>query len=382
MSSTVTSESNSKIHSTSNPLYKTWKFWIVGITAIVLSFGGAFYGLISLIDKSSSSGDLAKTTTKDLAYLSMPAASRGKILAVVTSTDKLGNTDKSTGYELTELARAYYVFEANGYEVDIASPLGGNPPVVIDNDDMGPFDYAFLNDVKAQSKVNNTLELTDIDAQTYSAIYFVGGKGTMFDFPDNEDIHSIVKDVYENNGVIGAVCHGPAALLNVQLSNGRHLLDNRTVSALTNSEELFLTPEAKSLFPFLLETELIEAGAIVNKTYDYMEKISVDGRLVTGQNPWSVWKTAEAMLVQLGVEPKIRNVTDEENSIRLLMTFKDRGFNDTEHLLQEMIQQERPIKRNLVLMHAIVAAMKAEFVSAISLLRITHKIKSYQEEAK
>src|SRR5690606_7203536 len=112
--------------------------------------------------------------------------------------------EMSTGYELTELSRAYYVFQANGFVVDIASPLGGKPPVVIDDDDMGVFDYAFLNDSIAQKKANNTIAMQAVNADEYAAIYFVGGKGAMYDFPQNKYIQSIVRDFYESGKVIGA----------------------------------------------------------------------------------------------------------------------------------------------------------------------------------
>lgn len=170
--------------------------------------------------------------------------SRGKILAVVTSIDiftkpNTTKSGKSTGYELTELSRAYYVFTSNGFDVDIASPKGGRPPVIIDKDDMGNFDYAFLNDSQAQAKVNHSIAIAEIDPHDYQAVYFVGGKGAMFDFPDNVHIQNLVKYMYENGKTVAAICHGPAALVNVTLSDGSHLLANKQVSSFTNDEELF-----------------------------------------------------------------------------------------------------------------------------------------------
>ncbi|MEQ8803166.1 MAG: type 1 glutamine amidotransferase domain-containing protein, partial [Haliea sp.] len=98
----------------------------------------------------------------------------------MTSTGEMGESGKRTGYELTELSRAYYVFTANGFTVDIASPDGGQPPVVIDDDDMGEFDYAFLNDPVARSKVINSTAVASINPEEYAAVYFVGGKGAMW----------------------------------------------------------------------------------------------------------------------------------------------------------------------------------------------------------
>lgn len=89
--------------------------------------------------------DYSQQQPKDIRYiLEGVNVSRGRILAVLTSEDTLGATGKSTGYELTELARAFYVFQANGFTVDIASVEGGEPSMVVDADDMGKFDYAFF----------------------------------------------------------------------------------------------------------------------------------------------------------------------------------------------------------------------------------------------
>ena len=159
------------------------------------------------------------------------------------------------------MARAYYVFEANGFEVDIASPQGGNPPRVIDDEDMKEYDYAFLNDAVAQNKVQNSIPMAKVDPEQYQAVYFVGGKGAMFDFPDNPHIKSLIRKYYETGKVVGAVCHGPAALVNVTLSNGKPLLANKTISSFTSEEELFLIPDAREVFPFLLQEKLTEQGA-------------------------------------------------------------------------------------------------------------------------
>ena len=119
---------------------------------------------------------------------------------------------------IAELERDY--LESNGFEVDIASTKGGEPPIVLDDDDMREYDYAFLNDPEAQAKVTNTLLIDDVNPADYEAVYFVGGKGAMFDFPDNPAIKNIIKHLYQNDKVISAVCHGPAALVNVKLDNG------------------------------------------------------------------------------------------------------------------------------------------------------------------
>lgn len=265
------------------PILKWSLIVIASLIVLLFSFGWWFMSLLPERDKTV---DITTTQVSDLAYVgqNIPAP-RGKVLAVVTSAKTMWATDKSTGYELTELSRTYYVFQANGFEVDIASPNGGEPQVVIDDEDMGAFDFAFLNDKAAQAKVRNTLAVAGLNAKDYEAVFFVGGKGAMFDFPKNKAIQAIVRDLYQSGKVIGAVCHGPAALVNVTLDSGRPLLENKRVSGFTNKEELLLIPEAETIFPFLLQDKLASKGARFNEGAMYLEQTSHDGNLVTGQNP-------------------------------------------------------------------------------------------------
>ncbi len=335
---------------------------------IVFCFGLWFKGLIPPKDVT-----IENSQAKDLPYLSQNIQPyKGKILAMVTSTDIMGNSEKSTGYELTELARAYYVFKANGFEVDIASPLGGRPPVVIDDEDMGAYDFAFLNDTVAQSKTNNTIPIKDVVAGNYEAIFFAGGKGAMFDFPENRSIQSIIRNMYESNKVIGAVCHGPAALVNVRLGNGDMLLQNKTISGFTNEEELLLIPDAATIFPFLLQDKLTEQGAHFSKGAMYLEKISHDKNIITGQNPWSTWALAEAMVKQLGYTPKQREVTAEENAVRVLNVYEAEGKQKAKEMIYQMSAVEnKPLGRILIAKHSIIAMMKGELGRFVNLVGLT-----------
>jgi len=348
---------------------------LVGLIGMTFAFG---FWFISLIPAGEARNDLKNTTPQDLPYLAEDIVpSRGKILAVVTSTDVMGSSQKSTGYELTELSRAYYVFQANGFEVDVASPLGGEPPVVIDDEDMGPFDFAFLNDELAQYKAKNTISMEDVNPEDYQAIYFVGGKGAMWDFPQNKKIQSIVREYYQSDKVIGAVCHGPAALVNVTLDDGSPLLASKTVTSFTNAEELFLIPEAEGIFPFLLQDKLEEKGARFSDGLMYLENVALDGNLITGQNPWSTWTVAEAMIRQMGYTPKKRIKTPEENTIRVLITYEQEGYQPAKAEIGDICsQQEIIFNRTLLAMHGIVAAMQWEIGKSIDLISLLRFAKS------
>lgn len=342
---------------------------LLGMALCVVCVTGLGFWVVSLM-LPDETVDLTKTTPGDLAYLDRRIThNRGKILAVVTSTAVMGDSGKRTGYELTELSRAYYVFTANGFTVDIASPLGGEPPVVIDDEDMGAFDYAFLNDPDAMNKVRNTTPVDQVNPDEYAGVYFVGGKGAMWDFPENAAIQSIVRQLYEDSKVVAAVCHGPAALVNVKLDNGQYLLNGKQVSGFTNEEELFLISEARAIFPFLLEDRMRNRGASVETAPPYLEQISQDGDLLTGQNPWSVWALAESTIKQLGYEPISRERTGDEYSTEILGIFEQRGYREARiHLMSLMKISNNPVNHSLIAMHAVVAGMKMEVVKTFQLL--------------
>jgi putative intracellular protease/amidase len=343
---------------------------LAGLIVSIILFGVWFMSLLPPLPESAK--DIKAISPSELPYLTENIVPyRGKILAVVTSTSQMGSSGKSTGFELTELSRAYYVFQANGFEVDVASPLGGTPPVVIDGDDMKEYDYAFLNDAYAQAKIKESIAIKDVDPKAYQAVYFVGGKGALFDFPDNKYIQSIIREYYESGKIVSAVCHGPAALVNVTLSNGELLLANRKVSSFTNKEELLLIPDAAEIFPFLLQDKLIGNGAWFNEGFMYLNKVSKDGNLVTGQNPWSTWAVAESVIEQIGYVPKQRIVTTEENSISVLETFEAEGYRQAKSAIDKFCTRDAmSIDRELLAMHSIVAAMQFDLKKAVTLIRL------------
>jgi len=350
----------------------------LSIALIIVIVAAFLYWLITSIMPSSTVESIEEISPQQISYIANGLEqSRGKILAVVTSTDMMGSTGKKTGYELTELSRAYYVFTSNGFEVDIASPKGGEPPVVIDDDDMAEFDFAFLNDPLAQQKVQNTLAMKDVNASEYEAIYFVGGKGAMFDFPENKHIQQVVRELYESGKTVAAICHGPAALVNVKLSDGSALLANKTVSSFTNDEELFLIPDAADVFPFMLETKLREQGANIALGKTYLRQVSHDNNLITGQNPWSIWKTAELIIKQIGYEPISRKISANERTVTILNQYHNLGFDNAKQQLSTFNSNPlTPIDKELIAVHGVVAVMSGEFANAFNFMRLLHSTRS------
>ncbi|WP_435625711.1 type 1 glutamine amidotransferase domain-containing protein [Flagellimonas sp.] len=362
--------------------YPILKWSLVGLASLILLLFGFGLWFMSLIPKKDDQYDPTKVKPSELTYLTQDIpANRGRVLAVVTSATTMGTSGKSTGYELTELSRAYYVFQANGFEVDIASPKGGEPKVIIDDEDMGEFDFAFLNDKDAQYKAKNTIPVEQIVPSEYQAVFFVGGKGAMFDFPENMDIQNIVRELYQSDRVVGAVCHGPAALVNVTLDNGQHLLQNKNVSGFTNDEELLLIPDAKDVFPFLLQDELEAQGAHFNEGAMYLEKISHEKNLVTGQNPWSTWKMAETMVQEMGYVPKYRMLTSEENAVEVLIAYETSGSEKAKTLVEQMYGEKKmEVERVLIAKHSIIAAMQGDISRFFGLVGLTSYTKKMAQK--
>lgn len=219
-----------------------------------------------------------------------------KILLVLTSHERLGDTGKPTGAFLAEVAHPYHVFAQAGAQVDFVSPRGGRPPFDgLDNPD--PISRAFLDDAAVQERLGKTLRPSEVDPAAYDAIFYAGGHGTMWDFPNDTGLAALATTIWERGGVVAAVCHGPAGLLNVRLSDGSYLVKGQEVAAFTNAEEHAVKLE--QVVPFLLADELLKRGAIHRPAQDWQPHVVVSGQLVTGQNPASATGVAEAVLKQL-----------------------------------------------------------------------------------
>ncbi len=209
-----------------------------------------------------------------------------KALIVVTSHGQLGSTGKKTGYYLPEVTHPFFELKEAGFQVDIASPIGGKPPLDERSRDLSDEkNRKFLQNPTYAKLLENTIPLAQVRTTDYAAILFAGGHGTMWDFPNSPDVQRLASGIYEQGGVVAAVCHGPAALVNVRLSNGKHLLAGKRVTGFTNSEEE--AAELTQVMPFLLETQMIERGARFEKADLWQPKVVTDERLVTGQNPAS-----------------------------------------------------------------------------------------------
>ncbi|OXS85417.1 type 1 glutamine amidotransferase domain-containing protein [Kocuria marina] len=237
-----------------------------------------------------------------------------KILLVLTSQDTLGDTGEATGYNVAEASHPWKVFRDAGYFVDFASIAGGQPPRdEVQEDD--PVQVEFTQDETVKASLYNTPRVSVVDPSQYDAVYLVGGHGTMWDFTGDADLQKLIASVYDSGGVVGAVCHGPAGLVDVELGTGVALLSGRKVAAFTNAEEKAVGKQ--DVVPYLLQDKLEEQGATVKLADNWEENVQVDERLVTGQNPQSAAGVAKEMTKLLTEVVREQKAGEEEAAQKL-----------------------------------------------------------------
>ena len=221
-----------------------------------------------------------------------------RVLLVVTSHDQLGNNGESTGFWLSELSHPYFMLHDSGVEVDIVSIKGGEAVIdPLSMDESDPDNRRFLADDEIRRIIGSMPALPEMDVARYQGIFFAGGHGAMWDFPDDPAVQRAAAAIYEAGHLVASVCHGPAALVNVTLSDGNYLLKGRQVTGFSNKEEAAVGLD--EVVPFLLQDKLTERGAIYVERSPWEEHVIVDGQLITGQNPQSAKPASIAMVKRL-----------------------------------------------------------------------------------
>lgn len=219
-----------------------------------------------------------------------------KVLMVLTSHDRLGDSGKKTGFWLEELAAPYYVFKDAGADVTLASPLGGQPP--LDPRSDAP-DYQtddtrrFRSDPAAEASLAGTVKLSGVSADDYDAVFFVGGHGTMWDLAEEPVSVALVETMFAAGKPVAAVCHGSAVLRHAQAPDGAPLVRGKRVAGFSNSEEAAIG--LTEVVPYLVEDALRTNGGAYSQAENWQPHVVTDGNLVTGQNPASSKGVAAAV---------------------------------------------------------------------------------------
>lgn len=212
-----------------------------------------------------------------------------RILMVLTNHSELPN-GKRTGVWLSEFGEAFLAFQKEGYDVTVASPQGGEIPI-----DPTSLEGDVPEEMLATKEhLQNTEHINDQNPEDFDGIFLPGGHGTMFDLPDNTKLQELIRSIYEADKPVAAVCHGPAGLVGVKLSNGDPLVKGKKVSAFTDAEEQ--DTGLQDDMPFLLASKLEELGAHHEAAANWSEKVVRDGLLITGQNPQSTEVVAHAFI--------------------------------------------------------------------------------------
>ena len=220
-----------------------------------------------------------------------------KILMVLTSHDKLGDTGNKTGFWLEEFAAPYYTFLDAGADVTLASPKGGQPPLDPSSDVPDAQTEAtdrFKDDPAAQQSLATTHKLADVNADDFDAVMYPGGHGPLWDLTNDADSIALIEAMTAADKPVAAVCHAPAVLIHPKNADGTPLVAGKHVTGFTNSEEEAV--QLTDVVPLLVEDALKEKGGVYSKKDDWQPYAITDGKLVTGQNPASSERVAEAVL--------------------------------------------------------------------------------------
>jgi len=223
-----------------------------------------------------------------------------KVLIVLTSHDKLGDTGKKTGFWLEEFASPYYLLKDAGVQITLASPHGGQPPLDpkshepdFQTDDTRRFD----NDQAAQDELADTAKLAEMKVEDFDAVFYPGGHGPLWDLHNDSDSIALIEGFIAAGKPVAAVCHAPAVLLKAKDRNGHPLVKGKNVTGFSNSEEAAV--ELTDVVPYLVEDQLIAMGGVYQKVEDWNSLAVVDGLIITGQNPGSSAAVAEALVKSL-----------------------------------------------------------------------------------
>jgi putative intracellular protease/amidase len=230
-----------------------------------------------------------------------------KVLMVLTSHGTLGDTGKPTGFWLEEFAAPYYVLKDAGVELTLASPAGGQPPLDPKSDAPDAQTDAtrrFKSDSAAQAALASTVKLESLTAADFDAVFYPGGHGPLWDLAEDARSIALIGTMLAAERPVALVCHAPGALRHVKRADGAPMVQGRSVTGFTNTEEA--AAGLTEVVPFLVEDMLVQEGGRYSKAGDWQPHVVRDGLLITGQNPASSEPAARELLQQLGSAEQVR----------------------------------------------------------------------------
>lgn len=246
----------------------------------------------ALAEQAGTVAPVAKSEIIESAH-----SSHGRILFILASSKVHGTSTIPASISFGEVVNAWDIFHAAGYAMDFVSPDGGDLPIL--DAYVGKEVEARLNDDRIMRSLRNTITPAQVDPSQYRAVYYVGGSNAMYGVAENPTLQRIAMHVYERNGgVVSAVCHGTAGIVNLKLANGQHLISGKRISGYPEEHEDQDAAYLKE-FPFLIRKTVEARGGLFHAINSYEPYIEVDGRVVTGQNYASATPVAEAVVEAL-----------------------------------------------------------------------------------
>ena len=225
----------------------------------------------------------------------VPARDRQqRILFIVASRKVHGASTLPASISFGEVVQAWDTFQAAGYAVDFVSPDGGDVPIL--DAYVGDGMQSRLQDDRIMGSLRHTLAPEQVDPGRYRAVFYVGGSNAMYGVAENAALQDIAMHVYERNGgVVSAVCHGTAGIVNLKFANGLHLVSGKRISGYPEAHEDQDAAYFRE-FPFLIRKTIEARGGSFHAIESAAPHIEVDGRVVTGQNYASAKPVAEAVV--------------------------------------------------------------------------------------
>ncbi len=224
---------------------------------------------------------------------------KSKVLFVVSNATHYGTSSLETTNNFPEIIFAYHEFEKQDIDVDFMSPKGGQVPIgYIHSSDSLLQHYLF--DQELFSKLKSTLAPNAVDVAAYSATYFVGGGSAMFGVPENNAIQEIAQRIVEENkGVLAAICHGTAGIVNIKNKDGQAMVKNRKITGFPNTFEDTTATYYKQ-FPFAIDKAISDQGAKFEYSSAGWDGFYIkDGNIITGQDPSGAQAVAKEIIKEL-----------------------------------------------------------------------------------